>query len=93
MISLVHPGEDQRKSETTILGDILYTDKTEVRTSEEEWLRLVKSIAAGDQLALHSLYAQTYRIVFTLILRITNNRETAEEVVPVQLEMEKAFSQ
>jgi RNA polymerase sigma-70 factor, ECF subfamily len=74
----VHPKWDER--ETTTLGDILYVDKAKVRMSEEEWLRLVKSIAAGDQVALHSLYEQTYRIVFTLILRITNNRETAEEV-------------
>jgi RNA polymerase sigma-70 factor, ECF subfamily len=80
MISVVHPKRDEGESATTILGDILYGDKTKVRTSEKEWFGLVKSIAAGDQLALHSLYQQTYRIVFTLILRITNNRETAEEV-------------
>jgi RNA polymerase sigma-70 factor (ECF subfamily) len=43
-------------------------------------VRLVQAIAAGDQLALHSLYEQTHRIVFTLIVRITNNRETAEEL-------------
>jgi RNA polymerase sigma-70 factor (ECF subfamily) len=48
--------------------------------SEQEWLDLVKSIAAGDQLALHSLYEQTHRIVFTLMVRITNSRETAEEL-------------
>jgi len=41
---------------------------------------LVRSIATGDQLALHSIYEQTHRIVFTLIARITNNRETAEEL-------------
>src|SRR5262249_11176360 len=44
------------------------------------WVALVQSIAAGDQLALHSLYDQTYRIVFTLIVRITKNRDTAEEL-------------
>ncbi|HEY7392026.1 MAG TPA: sigma-70 family RNA polymerase sigma factor [Bryobacteraceae bacterium] len=80
MIAIVHPGREDDKSETRILGDILYGDKTKVPAPEEKWLRLVKSIAGGDQLALHSLYQQTYRIVFTLILRITNNRETAEEV-------------
>jgi RNA polymerase sigma-70 factor (ECF subfamily) len=41
---------------------------------------LVQSIAAGDQLALHALYERTYRVVFTLIMRIANNRETAEEL-------------
>jgi RNA polymerase sigma-70 factor (ECF subfamily) len=37
-------------------------------------------VAGGDQRALHSLYEQTHRIVFTLIMRIIVNRETAEEV-------------
>ena len=39
-----------------------------------------RSIAGGDQLALHALFTQTHRIVFTLIMRIVGNRETAEEV-------------
>jgi RNA polymerase sigma-70 factor (ECF subfamily) len=48
--------------------------------SETDWVLLIQSIAAGDQHALHALYERTYRLVFTLIMRITNNRETAEEV-------------
>jgi len=66
--------------ETKRLGDILYADKSRTRVSEDEWLKLLRAIAGGDQGALHSLYEQTHRIVFTLILRITMNRETAEEV-------------
>src|SRR5262249_29086566 len=66
--------------DTKTLGDILYADKARVRVSEDEWLQLIRAIADGDQRALHSLYEQTYRIVFTLIVRITANRETAEEV-------------
>jgi RNA polymerase sigma-70 factor (ECF subfamily) len=62
------------------LGDILYADKSKVRVSEDEWLQLVRAVAGGDQRALHSLYEQTHRIVFTLVVRITANRETAEEV-------------
>ena len=65
---------------TKTLGDILYADKSKIRVSEDEWLRLLRAIAAGDQCALHSLYEQTHRIVFTLIVRITMNREAAEEV-------------
>jgi len=68
-----------RNSKT--LGDILFADKTKVRVSEEAWLQLVQAVAGGDQRALHSLYEQTYRIVFTLIVRITADRETAEEVM------------
>jgi RNA polymerase sigma-70 factor, ECF subfamily len=63
------------------LGDILYADKSKVRVPEDEWLQLVRAVAGGDQCALHSLYEQTHRIVFTLIVRITSNRETAEEVM------------
>jgi DNA-directed RNA polymerase specialized sigma24 family protein len=62
------------------LGDALNVSKAKVRVSEKDWVKLVQSIAARDQLALHSLYEQTHRIVFTLIVRITNNRETAEEL-------------
>ena len=65
---------------TKKLGDILYADKAKLRVSEAEWLKLLRAIAGGDQGALHSLYEQTHRIVFTLIVRITMNRETAEEV-------------
>lgn len=49
-------------------------------TSESEWLALVRATAAGDQRALYALYERTNRIVFTLIVRITHNRETAEEI-------------
>ena len=62
------------------LGDLLYGDRAKACVSEKEWAALVQSIASGDQLALRALYEQTYRLVFTLTVRITNNRETAEEV-------------
>src|SRR5690242_3064223 len=61
------------------LGDVLYaTSKTLV--PEQDWATLVQSIATGDQLALHALYERAHRLVFTLIVRITANRETAEEL-------------
>jgi len=41
---------------------------------------LVESIAAGDQLSLHALYERSHHLVFTLIMRITANRETSEEL-------------
>jgi hypothetical protein len=43
-------------------------------------VELVREVAGGDQRARHSLYEQTHRIVFTLSVRITANRETAQEV-------------
>jgi RNA polymerase sigma-70 factor, ECF subfamily len=41
---------------------------------------LVQAIAAGDQRALYALYQRAHRAAFTLIMRITNSRETAEEL-------------
>jgi RNA polymerase sigma-70 factor (ECF subfamily) len=62
------------------LGDVLYADRSKRVEAETAWVALVQSIAAGDQLALHALYERTHRVVFTLIMRITSNRETAEEL-------------
>jgi RNA polymerase sigma-70 factor (ECF subfamily) len=61
------------------LGDVLYA-KSKSPVPEEEWVTLVRSIAAGDQLALHALYDRAHRLVFTLIMRMTANPETAEEL-------------
>ena len=72
-------GKEHTEKTTTTLGDLLYA-KSEPLISEDDWTRLVKLIAAGDQLALHALYERSHRIVFTLIMRITANRETAEEL-------------
>jgi RNA polymerase sigma-70 factor (ECF subfamily) len=62
------------------LGEVLYSNLSKVPVSEAEWVALVQSVAAGDQRALHALYERTHRVVFTLSMRITANRETAEEV-------------
>jgi RNA polymerase sigma-70 factor, ECF subfamily len=62
------------------LGDVLYPGGSKGLVPEQEWVVLVQSIAAGDELALHALYERAHRPVFTLIMRITLNRETAEEL-------------
>jgi RNA polymerase sigma-70 factor (ECF subfamily) len=67
------------KPEAATLGDVLYA-RAKNPVSEQEWAALVQSIAGGDQLALHALYERAHRIVFTLMLRLTANRETAEEL-------------
>jgi RNA polymerase sigma-70 factor, ECF subfamily len=72
--------KEPREGTTGTLGDLLYADKAKTPVPEKEWVGLVQSIGAGDQLALRALYERTHRLVFTLILRITNNRETAEEL-------------
>jgi len=70
----------QPECETPTLGDLLYANRAAALVSEKEWVGLVRSTTGGDQSALQELYTRTHRIVFTLIGRITNNRDTAEEV-------------
>jgi RNA polymerase sigma-70 factor, ECF subfamily len=70
----------RQKPSTVTLGDLLYADRSRSPVSETEWVGLVQSIASGNQQALHVLYERMYRLVFTLVVRITDNRETAEEL-------------
>jgi len=62
------------------LGDLLYGNRSKTRIPETEWVGIVEAIAARDQSALRALYERSHRIVFTLIMRVVNNRETAEEL-------------
>jgi RNA polymerase sigma-70 factor (ECF subfamily) len=71
--------KERTQASLATLGDVLYA-KSKAPVPEQDWAVLVQSIAAGDQLALHALYERAHRIVFTLIMRITANRETAEEL-------------
>ena len=70
------PREDAPRT----LGDLLCQDSGRARTHESEWIGLLQAIAAGEQWALHEIYARMYRIVFTSIVRIVKTRETAEEL-------------
>src|ERR1044071_7844973 len=72
----LHPAEPPAPK---TLGDVLYA-ASKVVVPEAEWAALVRAIAAGDQLALQALYDRAHRPVFTLIMRLTANRETAEEL-------------
>jgi len=71
--------KEQTQKRPATLGDVLYA-KSEAPVPEQDWATLVQSIAAGNQFALHALYEMAHRLVFTLIMRITANRETAEEL-------------
>jgi RNA polymerase sigma-70 factor (ECF subfamily) len=61
------------------LGEVLY-GKPKKLVVEADWLALVRSVAAGEQAALHALYERAHRPVFTLIIRLVKSRETAEEL-------------
>lgn len=70
--------EPETRSPT--LGDVVYANQSATVVVEKDWTALVHAIAAGDQVALHALYERSHRLVFTLVMRITANRETAEEL-------------
>jgi RNA polymerase sigma-70 factor (ECF subfamily) len=67
-------------TEPGTLGHLLFADSAKHRVSEQEWVALVHSIASGNQRSLHELYERTHRLVFTLAVRITHDRATAEEL-------------
>jgi anti-sigma factor ChrR (cupin superfamily) len=67
-------------AESGTLGALLCADRNKTRPSEEEWIRLIGMVAAGDQLAVRKLYERAHRLVFALIMRITHSRENAEEL-------------
>jgi RNA polymerase sigma-70 factor, ECF subfamily len=62
------------------LGDLLFSGRTSPPPPECEWAALLRSIAARDPTALRALFQRTNRLVFTLIMRITGNQQTAEEL-------------
>jgi RNA polymerase sigma-70 factor (ECF subfamily) len=72
--------DSARERAVGTLGEVLYANPSKALVSEEEWVALVRAVAASDQSALHALYDRAHRAVFTLVMRITANRETAEEV-------------
>lgn len=76
----LHSPEGPSDTGAGTLGALLYADPNRTPTSEGDWVALVRSIAAGDQLAFHAIYERTHRVVFTLIMRIVGDRHTAEEV-------------
>jgi RNA polymerase sigma-70 factor (ECF subfamily) len=62
------------------LGEVLYPARGAPLEPEAAWVALVRAVAAGDQSALNALYDRAHRVVFTLAVRITFSRESAEEV-------------
>ena len=63
------------------LGDVLYAGHPDRGPAESDWVRLVRSVGAGDRLALNRLYARTHRVVFTLLVRLTSNARMAEDLM------------
>lgn len=79
-MSAAPTSENPPDATTRTLGDLLCADKGKARVPESEWVALIRAIATGDQIALRALYERAHPIVFTLIMRITANRQTADEL-------------
>jgi RNA polymerase sigma-70 factor (ECF subfamily) len=62
------------------LGALLHAAAPEPATAESVWVDLVRATGGGDQHAFCDLYGRMHVIVFTLIVRIVRNTETAEEL-------------
>lgn len=73
-------GLPKKTATSATLGGLLYADASRLRAPESAWVALVRDVAHGDQLALRTLYDRAHRLVFTLALRLTGSRETAEEL-------------
>jgi hypothetical protein len=72
----LHRGRNQ-----TMTAAIALARKVEEKCSADQRLsELLREIAAGNQAALAELYDRTSRTVFSLALRVLNDRGTAEEV-------------
>ena len=71
---------EKRQGVDRTLGDLLYADRTRARVSESDWIGLVGSIGRGDQQALYTLWERAHRLVFTLMVRMMDDRATAEEL-------------
>lgn len=80
-VSATPPTEEGQPDDAAgTLGALLYSDTTRARVSEQDWVALVNAIAQRDQAALRALYERANRVVFTLVMRVTGNRQTAEEL-------------
>jgi anti-sigma factor ChrR (cupin superfamily) len=73
------PAEVGAQQSPGTLGDVLYAH-CKAPVAERDWEALVRSMAAGDPLALHALYDRAHGIVLAYAMRIAGSRETAEEL-------------
>jgi RNA polymerase sigma-70 factor, ECF subfamily len=71
---------DRANRAVRTLGHVLYADAAKATVPEREWVELVHAIARRDHGALRELYDRAHHVVFTLALRITGRRETADEL-------------
>jgi len=62
------------------LGAVLYGNPSQPLILEQEWVSLLRSVAAKDQLALHALHERVQGPVHALAERIAGSHQIAEEI-------------
>lgn len=68
-------------SNREIPGSEKFQEMKDRSIRDSDWTDLIRRIAAGEQSALGELYDSSSRLMYGLILRITSNPATAEEVL------------
>lgn len=61
------------------LGDVLYGEPQPL-VPEASWAELVQRVAERDAMALHALHERSHDVVFTLILRLTDDPALAQDL-------------
>ena len=72
------PMEKQNGAPST-LGDVLYAAPLNTE-AESDWAKLVSEVRIGNTRALFALYDRSHRPAYTLFVRLTCDREIAEEL-------------
>jgi RNA polymerase sigma-70 factor (ECF subfamily) len=67
--------------ESSVAASQLSIETTAEVTRDERWMGLIERVAEGDQSALSALYDSTSRLAYGLVLRVLNDKATAEEVL------------
>src|SRR3954462_9376585 len=62
------------------LGSVLYGNPSQPLVLENDWVSLLRSVAAKDQLALHALHERVQGPVLALAERIAGSQQIAEEI-------------
>src|SRR5258708_30522625 len=62
------------------LGAVLYGNPPHPLILEKDWVSLLRSVAAKDQLALHALYERVQGAVHALAERIAGSQQIAEQI-------------
>jgi RNA polymerase sigma-70 factor (ECF subfamily) len=75
------PINQRMQASTLTLGELLYTDTAITCVPEKDWLALVRAIAAGEEAALRVLFEKAYPIVFTYLMRLTDDRGVTESLI------------